>query len=140
MSRFVVKPTGKIEEITGNQPIEPLADTGLFIADAPNPEAMFAGGGIAWAAPVIGEGGDDSYPTGEVSVRFEPSVDLSTIDSFVAEHSLELRSRNKFVPTQITVAPSKPSGTWLPDLVESLNDEPRVSRAWPNTLSTYQRG
>lgn len=131
---------GTVEEIADDQSIEPLADTGLFIADAPDPGTVFARGGIAWAAPVIGEAGDDSYPTGEVSVRFEPSVDPSTIDSFVAEHSLELRSRNEFVPTQITVAPFKPSGTWLPDLVETLNDEPRVSRAWPNTLSTFRRG
>jgi hypothetical protein len=140
VSRFVIKPAGKLEDLAGDQAIEPLADTGLFVADASDPKAVFAGGGIAWAAPVIGEGEDDSYPTGEVSVRFEPSVDAATIDSFVAKHSLELRSRNEFVPTQITVAPSEPSGTWLPDLVESLNEEPRVSRAWPNTLSTYRRG
>jgi len=140
VSRFVVKPSGKVEDIEGDRSIEPLEDTGLFIADAPDPGAVFARGGIAWAAPVIGEGGGDSYPTGEVSIRFDPSVDPATIDSFVAKHSLELRSRNEFVPTQITVAPSKPSETWLPDLVETLNDEPRVSRAWPNTLSAYRRG
>ncbi len=100
---------------------------------------MFDRGGIAWAAPVTGDEGSDSYPTGEVSVRFDPSVDPSTIDSFVAKHSLELRSRNEFVPTQVTVVPSKPEGTWLPDLVESLNAEPVVNRAWPNTLSSYRR-
>lgn len=139
MSRFVVKPIGKVKEISSDEAkVEPLADTDLFVADAPDPRSVIEQGDVAWAAPVEGDGGD-SYPTGEVSVRFEPTVAPGDIESIVAKHSLELRSRNEFVPTQVTVAPSNPKGTWLPDVVEGLNSESVVSRAWPNTLSSYKR-
>ena len=139
--RFVVKPA---DAGTAEDPhlsvLGPLDDTGLFLAIAADPRAVVEESkGIAWAAPTIGGEGEESYPTGEVSVRFGLPLEPEDIDEFVRKHGLEVRRRNEFVPEQVVVAPTEARGTWLPDLVERLNDEGVVAKAWPNTQSRYRR-
>jgi len=140
MPRFVVKPaegagTGALTDA------HPLDDTGLFVAEAPDPRALVEGSDqIAWAAPAEDETeGAESYPTGEVSIRFEGELEGEDLDSFIDRHGLELRRRNEFVPEQVVVAPAAQPSTWLPDVVERLNADGAVAKAWPNTLSRYRR-
>jgi hypothetical protein len=140
--RFVVKPTGAglPAEEARLAALEPLDDTGLFLAEAADPRALVEGSeGIAWAGPTLGNEGEESYPTGEVSIRFGSPLEIEDIEAFVHKHALELRRRNEFVPEQVVVAPTEPLGTWLPDLVERLNGERLVDEAWPNTRSRYRR-
>jgi hypothetical protein len=134
--RFVFQPSGPrgVEPIAG---AEPLADTGLFVGDVQDPHALTEGSdAIAWAAPTTG---DESFPTGEVTVRFAETPQPDGLDSFIEQHGLELRRRNEFTPEQIVVAPKAPAGAWLPDVVDRLNDDDAVAQAWPNTLSRYRR-
>jgi hypothetical protein len=139
VGRIVVKPsTGARNEIAHGA--EPLEDTGLYVVDATDPRALVdKAGAVEWAAPTIGEEREESYPTGELSVRFSAPIDDTSLVEFVRSHGLELRRRNEFVPEQVVVAPADPHGTWLPDLVDRLNEEGRVASAWPNTLSRYER-
>lgn len=120
---------------------EPLEETGLFVVDAPDPRRVLTNSQqIAWAAPTIEDAGQESYPSGEVSIRFEAPLNEADLDSFVKQHEVELRRQNEFVPEQVVVAPTHERKTWLPDLIQSLNSERVVAKAWPNTLSRYRRG
>ncbi len=142
MRRFVVKPADADPAADESHlaELEPLDDTGLFVAEAADPRALVEQWkGIAWAAPTLGGEGDESYPTGEVSIRFGAPLEADDIEAFTRKHALELRRHNEFVPEQVVVAPSEPCGTWLPDLVERLNGDDVVDKAWPNTKSRYRR-
>jgi hypothetical protein len=112
--------------------VKPLDDADAYVVDAPDREALDA---HAWAAPAS----DDACPTGEVSIRFAEPLAGDDLDSFISKHGLQLLRRNEFVPEQVVAAPEAPSGTWLPDVVERLNAEGVVAKAWPNTLARYRR-
>jgi hypothetical protein len=143
MPRFVIKPAGGDApgEESGVAAVQALDDTGLFLAEAADPRAVVEGSkGIEWAAPTLGEAGEESYPTGEVSIRFSAPLESEDLEGFVRKHALQVLRRNEFVPEQVVVAPTEPRGTWLPDVVERLNGEHVVAKAWPNTLSRYRRG
>lgn len=119
---------------------EPLADTGLFVVDAPDPRTLVEESpGIAWAAPVSVEEGEESYPTGELSIRFTHPLGSSDLSTFVERFGLEFRRRSEFVPEQVVVAPAQPLRTWLPELVDQLNGEEVVEHVWPNMLSYFHR-
>jgi hypothetical protein len=131
VSRYIVKPSGD----AGPSGAAPLDDTGLYVVDAPDRQALDAHP-VAWAAPADGE----AYPTGEVSIRFAEPLAGDELDSFISKHGLQLLRRNEFVPEQVVAAPEAPNGTWLPDVVDKLNAEGVVAKAWPNTLARYRRG
>lgn len=140
MSRFVVMPASAGSEQRASLPeVEPLDGTDLFVADAPDPRAVVEQGEVAWAAPILGEGDQESYPTGDVTIRFNSPPDASALESFAQKHAVTVQRRNEFIPEQVVVTPSEPRGTWLPDLVDRLNGEQHVAKAWPNTLSAYRR-
>lgn len=139
VSRIVVKPSnvGDDKVVDG---AEPLEDTGLYVVDATDPRAFVdKADAIEWAALTVQDEGTESYPTGELSIRFGAPLDEASLDEFVHSHGLELKRRNAFVPEQVVVAPAAPQGTWLPDLVARLNEEHSVASAWANTLSRYER-
>jgi hypothetical protein len=142
MSRFVVRPPEPDDPNLGVEgvDVEPLEDTDLVVVDASDPrDVLSKSSNIIWAAPTMHNGDEESYPTGEISVRLHDALDQANLEHFVRDHGVELRRRNEFVPEQIVVAPSGQQKTWLPDLVERLNTDVRVTKAWPNTLSRYQR-
>jgi hypothetical protein len=143
MARFVVQHAEPdvLREDSDVTSAEPLEDTGLSVVDAPDPRSVLTNSqDIAWAAPTIEQAGQESYPSGEVSIRFVEPLEGAELDSFVKQHDVELRHRNEFVPEQVVVAPTTTGKTWLPDLVQALNSENVVAKAWPNTLSHYRRG
>lgn len=140
MTRLVVKPLGSAAPSgAGLTDVEPLENTGLYLGTASDTGPVVDSSELAWAAPVIEDAGAESYPTGELSIRFAPSFGPDEIASFAKRHALEVRRRNELIPEQVVVAPVEPRGAWLPDLVESLNGDAAVRRAWPNTLSRYRR-
>ena len=143
MGRIVVKSTavGEAHLDGGLTSVEPLEDTGLFVADTSDPRAVIeSSAGIVWAAPIVGDGAEESYPTGEVSIRFRFVPEPKDLESFAREHAVEVRRHNEFVPEQVVVAPIEAHSTWLPDLVEDLKGQGMVANAWPNTLSRYRVG
>lgn len=95
---------------------------------------------LPWAAPVlVDDDGRDLLPTGEVTVRFTGPVSDEELLEFGDRHGLEVRSRNEFVPSQIVFVPADRRRCYLPDLYETLDAEPQVTRAWANTRSRYDR-
>lgn len=79
------------------------------------------------------------YPTGEVTIRFELAPSDSELRSFCDTHGLRLLRRNEYAEQQIVCEPLEAVHQFLPDLVAHLGSQPRVRRAWANTLSRFRR-
>ena len=77
------------------------------------------------------------YPTGEVTVRFVQAPTDDALGAFAKAHRVTLARRNALEPRQAVFAPA--AHEWLPDLVDRLAAAPGVARAWPVTVSRYER-
>jgi len=77
------------------------------------------------------------YPTGEVTVRFDRSPADTALRAFAKAHRVRLARRNALEPRQAVFAPV--AHEWLPDVVARLAGAPGVARAWPVTVSRYER-
>jgi hypothetical protein len=88
---------------------------------------------------LIDRQGQQHYPTGEVTVRFEQIPTDEELKGFADTHGLRLRNRNRYVPAQAILKPLRPSGVYLPDLVKELSGAENIKSAWANTLSHYER-
>jgi hypothetical protein len=93
-----------------------------------------------WVAPVVvDEAGRASYPTGAIAIRFLEAPSEGELEELGAEYGLRLLRRNPYVSEQAVFAPAEPRETFLPDLVDRVEDNPRVQAAWPVTVSRYER-
>jgi hypothetical protein len=93
-----------------------------------------------WVAPVVvDEQGRESYPTGAVAIRFQEAPSDEELEELAAEYGLRLLRRNQYVSVQVAFAPAEPRETFLPDLVDRIEGNPRVRAAWPVTTSRYER-
>jgi hypothetical protein len=91
----------------------------------------------AWL-PLLRDGdGVAHYPTGEVTVRFAQAPSDDALRAFAKAQRVTLARRNAIEPRQAVFAPV--AREWLPELVERLAAAPGVARAWPVTVSRYQR-
>ena len=97
--------------------------------------------GAPWVAPVLVDERDhESYPTGELVVRFvEPPSDAELQRVEEAEQVRVMR-RNQYVASQVVVAPAEPDGLYLPDLCARLERRHDVASAWLGTKSRYTKG
>ena len=77
------------------------------------------------------------YPTGEVTVRFAQAPTDDAIRAFAKVQRVTLARRNALEPRQAVFAPAMHE--WLPDVVDRLASAPGVARAWPVTVSRYER-
>jgi hypothetical protein len=77
------------------------------------------------------------YPTGEVTVRFAKAPTDDALGAFAKAHRVTLARRNALEPRQAVFAPA--TQEWLPNLVDRLAAAPGVVRAWPVTVSRYER-
>jgi len=77
------------------------------------------------------------YPTGEVTVRFAQTPTDDALGAFAKAHRVALARRNAIEPRQAVFASA--AHEWLPDLVDRLAAAPGVARAWPVTVSRYER-
>lgn len=97
--------------------------------------------GKAFATPVLDDTeGNEFYPTGTLHARFNSVPTDRELQRFCSEHGLELVSRNEFQPAQAAFRVRDPSAVFLPDLVEQLNREDTVKRAWEEAQTHYHRG
>ena len=93
-----------------------------------------------WVAPVVvDDAGRTSYPTGDVAVRFVEARSDGELEEFAGEYGLRLLRRNEYVPEQAVFAPVEPRETFLPDLVDRVQDDVRARAAWPVTVARYER-
>jgi hypothetical protein len=140
-SRFVVK--GARDQAG----VEPLGgDRGVVTTSADaDPKVSWrrlvtGSGRPEWAAPVIeDEAGNESYPTGEVTVRFVTPPTDEQLEQLASEHGLRPARRNRYVPAQVAFAPAQPREVYLPELCEQLATTDGVASAWVNTTSAYRR-
>jgi hypothetical protein len=77
------------------------------------------------------------YPTGEVTVRFVQTPNDDALATFAKAQRVTLARRNALEPRQAVFAAV--AREWLPDLVARLAAAPGVTRAWPVTVSRYER-
>ena len=95
----------------------------------------------AFAAPVLlGEGNEEHFPTGRVTVRFAKARSTKALRAFAGRHGLRLERVNELVPDQATFLPARPRAAYLPDLIDAIAREPAVAAAWAETVSAYRRG
>ena len=95
---------------------------------------------VAWAAPVVmDETGAPHYPTGEISIRFRRALTAQELETFTNAHGIRIRSRNEFVPQQVTVEPIEERERYLPEVVEQISAEESGLAAWADTLSEFRR-
>ena len=96
--------------------------------------------GAPWVAPVLVDGSDnESYPTGEVTVRFNQAPSASDLERFEKDAGLRLVRRNEYVDTQVVLAPIDPDQIYLPDLCAELQRRDDVAVAWLSTRSRYSK-
>lgn len=83
---------------------------------------------------------ENRIPTGTLSVRFHAIPDDKTLAEFVVKHSLidlKLR-RNKFMPQQVMFGIPR-NKVYLSELVATVTQDDLVLKAWPNTLTQFER-
>lgn len=88
---------------------------------------------------LLDDTGGRHLPTGEVTVRFKHEPPAADLEDFASRHALRLVRRNEFEPGQVVFLPSNAPDVFLPHLVEALEGDAAVHRAWANTRSSYQR-
>ncbi len=94
----------------------------------------------AWISPVVVDASSEPhYPTGDVTVRFHAPLSDAALVAFAEHNGLELRTRNEFVSEQASFRPRHARETYLPDLVDGLEQDDSVKTAWLNTKSAYKR-
>lgn len=95
---------------------------------------------LTWMAPVLADAsGTPMLPVGEVNVRFHEAPSAATLATLCERFGVEIAKRNEFVPEQVAFRPAVPRHTFLPDLVEGLEKDDGVLKAWATTRSAYKR-
>ena len=152
-NEFVVSLSeGGVEEALASDPSElkpgPMLDDETFIVESPSSDdprstwqlLVDRFGSATFVSPVVVDDGSvPSYPTGDVTVRFQKPISDTDLEAFAASNGLELKGRNEFVAEQASFRPQDRRGTYLPDLVEQLEADDSVGAAWLNTRSIYKR-
>jgi hypothetical protein len=148
---LVVKPTSSGRELSADLrafgAVEKIEPGGLLVVrpretelEAVRQQILETVRGVAWVEPaLVDEGREPSLPTGEVSVRFSEPLSPKALKRFASDHGLRVHRLNEFVPEQITFRPIGLRNTSLSQIVSSVQKEPNVTRAWPNTMSRYRR-
>jgi hypothetical protein len=115
------------------------ADGAWTLVDAPSQTwVLRTRGARPTMLPVLRDrDGVPHYPTGEVTVRFAEALDDAALQAFATAQRVTLERRNALEPRQATFAATEPE--WLPDLVDRLAAAPGATRAWPVTVSRYER-
>jgi hypothetical protein len=95
-------------------------------------------GDVAVSPAIVDDRGALSYPTGRLAVRFKAAPSPRQLEEFAEQMDLLLVSTNKFVSSQAVFAPRRRGG-YLPDVVERVETDGRVQRAWPEALAMFTR-
>lgn len=99
-----------------------------------------------WIAPVVVDDRElESYPTGELTVRFTHPPTPEQLKEVTENLSLKLQRRNSYIDTQMVFAPREPAtpagdAVYLPDVCTALMERDDVASTWMVTTSHYQKG
>ena len=88
---------------------------------------------------LVGESGDQQYPTGQIVIRFHETPTDAHLKKFAKAHELSLLKRNDYVPQQATFQLNEAGVQYLPDLVRKLAQAKNVKSVWPDTLAYFKR-
>jgi len=136
------------ERLSALGQLEQLGGTELLLLRPNDPasprqvweQILRSSGAVEWAAPLmVDETGQPHFPTGEISVRFEQPPSEQDLAKFGTTHGLEPRRRNEYVAEQVSFLPREPRQTYVPDVLQALDQDEEVQAAWANTLSRYRR-
>ena len=129
---------------TGDFATESL-DDGTMVVTVPTSspvdwQEVAAATGASWVAPVLVDDSDhESYPTGQLTVRFHESPSAAELEEVEREGGVRVIRRNEYVDTQIVVEPVDPDHLYLPDLQARLEERDDVASAWLSTKSGYSK-
>ena len=103
-------------------------------------EDVAAAMGAPWVAPVLVDSRDaESYPTGELTVRFAARPSDADLRDLERVADVKVVRRNEYVDSQVSVAPAGSSGVYLPDLCDQIRGRDGVATAWMSTRSRYTK-
>lgn len=133
-----VSPSGwTVEPLDGEHVVVTAPDAD---EDAEHRWRTLADGGAEWAAPVLeSPDGQESYPTGDVVVRFAEAPSDDELARWGEREHLSLVGRNRYVPEQASYRPERPASVFLPGLCARVESRPEVAAAWPGTRARYTR-
>jgi hypothetical protein len=103
-------------------------------------EDVAAAMGAPWVAPVMVDSRHvESYPTGEVTVRFAERPSDAELRDLERVADVRVVRRNEYVDSQVSVAPAGTAGVYLPDLCAQIQERDGVATAWLSTRSRYTK-
>jgi hypothetical protein len=143
--RFVVPVTGNRSAASSEEfTTESLDDDTMVVtvqsSSAANWQDVATATGASWVAPVLIDDSDrESYPTGQLTVRFHEAPSAAELKDVEREGGVRVVRRNEFVDTQVVVEPVDPDHLYLPDLRERLEQRDDVASAWLSTKSQYTK-
>lgn len=84
--------------------------------------------------------GTTSYPTGEITVRFEQTPSDDELSQYERQCGLHVKARNQYIKSQVTFEQTEHERRYLPEVLETIQRTAKHIRAvWPDTISEYSR-
>ena len=143
--RFVVPVTGRRGAAPAGEFATESLDDDTMVVTVPssspsNWQEVATATGARWVAPVLVDDSDhESYPTGQLTVRFHEAPSAAELEEVEREGGVRVVRRNEFVETQVVVEPVDPDHLYLPDLRARLEQRDDVASAWLSTRSRYTK-
>lgn len=88
---------------------------------------------------LINDDGFKQYPAGHIMVRFQESPSDAELQAWSKAHKLDVVTRNKYTPKQVSLKATSPSTQYLPEVVDQIQQEGEGQRVWLDTMSTFRR-
>ena len=96
--------------------------------------------GAPWVAPVLADPRHvESYPTGELTIRFEERPSDAELRELERVADVRVVRRNEYVDSQVSVEPVGSDGVYLPHLCDRILRRDGVKAAWLSTRSRYSK-
>lgn len=90
---------------------------------------------------LLDDNGSPHYPLGTLTARFRQPLSDSALAELLEPLGLQVKSRNKYVPTQISLQALEPSQHFLPDVLNAVGQlGDKLVDVWPETLMHFRRG
>jgi hypothetical protein len=88
----------------------------------------------------VDESGVPHVPVGTVTARFRKSLSDRELSELLKPLGLQVKARNKYVPTQLSLELVEPGQQFLPDVLEAVEQfGDRLVAVWPETLIPFQK-
>jgi hypothetical protein len=96
--------------------------------------------GVSVEPVFIDQSASPRYATGTVTVRFENAPSESELRRLESACGVRVKTRNKYVPSQVTFQPAEPTSQFLPEIIDEIERSvPEAKSVWADTVSQYHR-